>query len=199
MRLNISATSVRNSGGVIYVTISEGGKCKVSKLKNGELEDVITVQGSPCILLWNCNNEFLVSAGNVLYFVSNNEFKPVLRARRGNWFWHAVEACGNVFVQEYGKSLTAIYVSENLKDFKLLVSNKDVNPLSKHFHYIAFDATRNILIATLGMETLLGLLSPLIVDIAGGLYTKVRGNSFLYLLRRIGGYLVLIPVLRGVV
>jgi len=85
------------------------------------------------------------------------------------------------------------------KDFKLLVSDKDVDPLSKHFHYIAFDATGNILIAAFGTETLLGSLSPLIVDIARGLYTKVHGNSFLYLLRRICGYFVLIPVLRGVV
>jgi hypothetical protein len=150
MRLNISATSVRNSGGVIYVTISEGGKCKVSKLKDGELEDVITVPGSPCILLWNCNNEFLVSVGNVLYFVSNNEFKPVLRARRGNWFWHAVEACNKVFIQEYGESPTVIYVSEDIGDFKLLVSNKDIDPSSRHFHYIAFDEERRVLITTLG-------------------------------------------------
>jgi len=150
MRLNISATSVRNIDGVIYVTISEEGKCRVSKLKNGELEDVITVQGSPCILLWNRNNEFLVSAGNVLYFVSNSEFKPVLRARHGNWFWHAVEACNKVFIQEYGESPTGIYVSEDLEDFELLVSNKDIDPLSRHFHYITFDEERRILITTLG-------------------------------------------------
>ena len=80
------------------------------------------MEGSPCILLWNRKNKFLVSAGNFLYFVSNNEFKPVLRARDGNWFWHAVEACNKVFIQEYGESPTGIYVSENLENFKLLVS-----------------------------------------------------------------------------
>jgi hypothetical protein len=75
---------------------------------------------------------------------------PVLSARHGNWFWHAVEACGKVFVQEYGESPTGIYVSEDLESFRLLVINKDVDPLSRHFHYIAFDEGRNILIATLG-------------------------------------------------
>jgi hypothetical protein len=150
MRLNISATSVRNIDGVIYVTISEEGKCRVSKLKNGELEDVITVQGSPCILLWNRNNEFLVSAGNVLYFVSNSEFKPVLRARHGNWFWYAVEACNKVFIQEYGESPTGIYVTEDLKSFKKVSTNLDVDPLSRHFHSIMFDNDRELLIATLG-------------------------------------------------
>jgi len=107
MRLDIPATSVRNIDGVIHATISEGGKCKVSKLKNEELEDVITVQGSPCILLWNCNNKFLVYAGNVLYFVSNNEFKPVLRARCGNWFGMLLRLVIR-FYQEYDESSTGI-------------------------------------------------------------------------------------------
>jgi len=150
MRLNISATSIRNIDGVIHATISEGGKGRVSKLKNGELEHVITVQASPCVLLWGRNGKFLVSVASTLHLVSSNGTKPVLRARHGNWFWHAVEACGKVFVQEYGESPTGIYVSEDLESFRLLVINKDVDPLSRHFRYIAFDERRNVLIATLG-------------------------------------------------
>jgi hypothetical protein len=95
-----------------------------------------------------------VSVGNTLHLVSSNRAKPVLRARHGNWFWHAVEACGKVFVQEYGENPTSIYVSEDLESFRLLVTNKDVDPLSKHFHYIAFDEGKNILIATLGDENI---------------------------------------------
>jgi len=72
--------------------------------------------------------------------------------------------------------------------------------LSRHFHYIAFDEGEGIfLLLRLAMETLLGLLSQLIVGLAGDLYTKVRGSSLLCSLRRIGGYLVLIAVLLGVV
>jgi hypothetical protein len=149
MRLNIPATSVRNIDGVIHATISEGGKCKVSKLKNGKLENVITVQGSSCVLLWGRNGKFLVSVASTLHLVSSNGTKPVLRARHGSWFWHTVEACGKVFVQEYGESPTGIHVSEDLENFRLLETNKDVDPLSKHFHYIAFDEERNTLIATL--------------------------------------------------
>jgi len=150
MRLNIPATSVRNIDGIIHVAISGGGKCKVSKLKNGELEDVIIVQDSPCVLLWGHNGKFLVSVGSALHLVSGNGVKPVLRAKHGNWFWHAVEACGKVFVQEYGESSTGIYVSENLESFRLLATNNDVDPLSRHFHYIVFDERRGILITTLG-------------------------------------------------
>ena len=200
MKLAInSVTSVKVVSNRFYVIVSdEGEKCRIIELGD-DVKNVAFLSGVPCSLLLSFRDNLLVSTGNTLYTVSNDGAKPILRARHDNWFWHAVEACGKVFVQEYGESPTSIYVSEDLENFRLLASNKDVDPPSKHFHYIAFDATRNILIATFGMETLLGSLSPLIVDIAGGLYTKIRGNSFLYLLRRIGGYFVLIPVLRGVV
>jgi hypothetical protein len=56
-----------------------------------------------------------------------------------------------------------------------------------------------LLLLRLVMETSLGLPSQLIVGLAGSLYIKVRGSSFLCLLRRIGGCLVLIVVLLGVV
>jgi glycosyltransferase involved in cell wall biosynthesis len=79
---------------------------------------------------------------------------PVLRARHGNWFWHAVEACDKVFVEEYGESPTGIYVSEDLEDFELLVSSKDIDPSSRHFHYIAFDEERRVLITTLSNENI---------------------------------------------
>jgi hypothetical protein len=114
------------------------------------LEDVITAQGSPCVLLWGCNGKFLVSVGNTLHLVSSNRTKPVLKARHGKWFWHAVEACGKVFVQEYGESSTGIYVSKDLESFRLLVTNKDIDPLSRHFHYVVLDEERDILIAALG-------------------------------------------------
>jgi len=63
---------------------------------------MISVQDSPCILLWGRNGKLLVSAGNTLYLVSSDGAKPVLRISVSNWFWHAVEACGKVFVQKHG-------------------------------------------------------------------------------------------------
>jgi len=101
-------------------------------------------------ILLGLRDNLLISAGNTLYIVSNDGVKLVLMARHENWFWHAVEACSKVFVQEYGESATSIYVSENLESFRLPVTNKDIDPLSRHFHYIAFDERRNILIAMLG-------------------------------------------------
>jgi hypothetical protein len=150
MRLSVPAVSARNIGGTIYVTINEGDSCRVSRLRDGSVEDIISIRGSPCVLLWGRGGEFLVSVGNSLYLVSDGDAWVVLRGGVGNWFWHAVEGDGLVFVQEYGESPTGIYVSEDLRSFRRVVTNVDVDPTSRHFHYIAFDGGRGLLIATLG-------------------------------------------------
>jgi hypothetical protein len=144
-------TSARAVDERLYVAVgSDGGGCRVIELGDDGAKNVAPLSGAPCSILLDFRDNLLVSAGNTLYVVSGDGAKPVLRARHGNWFWHAVEACGKVFVQKYGESPTGIYVSEDLKGFRLLVSNKDIDPLSRHFRYIAFDEERNALIATLG-------------------------------------------------
>jgi len=45
MRLSVPAVSARNIGGTIYVTISEGGRCRVSRLRGGDVEDVVSMRG----------------------------------------------------------------------------------------------------------------------------------------------------------
>jgi len=150
LRLPLPVTGVAGVGGVIYVAVSDGVSCKVSVLRGGSLDEVVTLQGSPCLIPWGSREGLLVSSGNTLYLVSGGEAKPVLRARPGNWFWHGVEAQGRAFIQEYGESPTGIYVSEDLVSFRRAASNKDVDPLSRHFHYIAFDGERGLLVATLG-------------------------------------------------
>jgi len=144
-------TSARAADERLYVAVSsDRGGCRIVELGDDNARNMASLSGAPCNLFYIFRDNLLVSAGNTLYIVSNDEVKSVLRARHGNWFWHAVEACGKVFVQEYGESPRGIYVSEDLENFKLLVTNKDVDPLSRHFHYIAFDEERNVLIATLG-------------------------------------------------
>jgi hypothetical protein len=138
--MTINATSIKVTNARLYVAISSDREsCRVAEFVDGSIKDVILLPGFPCNILLEFRDNLFVSAGNTLYIVSNNGAKPVLRARHGSWFWHVVEACGKVFVQEYGESPTGIYVSEDLEDFKLLVSNKDIDPSSTHFHYIAFD------------------------------------------------------------
>jgi hypothetical protein len=144
-------TSARVVDERLYVTVSSDEEgCRIVELRDDGTKNIVPLSSAPCNTLLDFRDNLLVSAGNTLYIMSNNGAKPVLRARHGNWFWHAIEACDKVFVQEYGESPTGIYVSEDLESFKLLVTNKDIDPLSRHFHYTAFDERRNILIATLG-------------------------------------------------
>jgi len=151
MKLSVSATSVRNIGGTVYVAINDRNKCRIAKLKgNNDIEDIISIPGYPCMLLRSRGDEFLVSVGNSLYLVFGNESRLVLKGGVGNWFWHAVEGDGLVFVQEYSEPPTGIYVSEDLRSFRRVVTNVDVDPTSRHFHHIAFDRNRGLLIATLG-------------------------------------------------
>jgi hypothetical protein len=150
LRLHIPATSVVNADNLIYVAISDRVSCRLIVLKNSNLNEELVLQGSPCLIPWGSREGLLVSSGNTLYLVSGGEAKPILRARPGNWFWHGVEAQGRVFIQEYGEPPTSIYVSEDLVSFRRVTSNKDVDPLSRHFHYVAFDGGAGFLVATLG-------------------------------------------------
>jgi hypothetical protein len=150
LHLHIPATSVVNADNLVYVAISDRISCKLTILNHSNLNEVLTLQGSPCLIPWGSREGLLVSSGNTLYLVSGSEARPVLRARPGNWFWHGVGAQGRVFVQEYGEPPTGIYVSEDLVSFRRVVSNKGVDPLSRHFHYVAFDGGAGLLVATLG-------------------------------------------------
>jgi len=150
LHIPVPAMSVMNSDGLIYVAIGDRVSCRLTVLKDCNLNEELILQGSPCLILWSSREGLLVSLGNTLYLVSGGEAKPVLRAKPGNWFWHGVEAQGRVFIQEYGEPPTGIYVSEDLVSFRRVVSSSDIDPLSRHFHYLAFDGEREFLIATLG-------------------------------------------------
>jgi len=72
----------------LYVVVNSGGEgCMIIVLgDNGSAKNVASLSGAPCNLLLGLRDNLLVSAGNTLYIVSNDEAKPVLRARHGNWF-----------------------------------------------------------------------------------------------------------------
>ena len=60
------------------MTVTDAGTCRVSVFKNGYVEDVISLRGSPCALVWGSREGLLVSCGEVLYLVSDGEARPVL-------------------------------------------------------------------------------------------------------------------------
>jgi hypothetical protein len=142
MKTTIPAMSVKRVGNTIYITINDAGICRVSEFRDSGIENVVSLHGYPCIVLWGSHEGLLVSAGETLYFISGGEAKPVLRAKAGNWFWHAVEGDGRIFIHEYGGSPTGIYVTEDLESFRKVSTNVDIDPRSRHFHHLAFDDSR---------------------------------------------------------
>ena len=107
----------------------------------------------------------LVSSDDFLYLVSEAEDKLLLKASRsGNWFWHACEGDRRLYVQEYGAPPTGIYVSEDMESFRRVVTNIDLDPRCRHFHYVAFDERRNALVATLGDGNLTRVVMSLIME-----------------------------------
>jgi len=122
----------------------------VSRLRGDSMETLTRLSGGSCSILWGSSEGSLVSSGDPLYLVSGGVAKLLLKASRpGNWFWHACEGDGRPYVQEYGVPPTEIYVSEDMENFRRVLTNVDSDPRSRYFHYMAFDERRNALVATL--------------------------------------------------
>jgi len=137
VKITVPATGVVDANNDIYVILGSEGFCKVSALKKHGIEEITSIRGTPCNAIGLFHDHLLISAGETLYAILlySNEVKPILRVKPGNWFWHGVESCGGVFVQEYGEPPTGIYVSEDLRHFSRVVTNNAIDPLSRHFHY----------------------------------------------------------------
>jgi hypothetical protein len=71
-----------NADGLIYVAIGDRVSCRLTVLKDCNLNEELILQGSPCLILWGSRESLLVSSGNTLYLVSGSEAKPVLRCVR---------------------------------------------------------------------------------------------------------------------
>lgn len=116
----------------------------------GKVIDLARFNGSIGFIL-GIGDRYLVSVDNNLYLMEEHKGKLVLKASNPkNFFWHAIKAEGRIFVHEYGEAPTGIYVSEDLEDWKRLITNMEIDRSSKHFHSIAYDAYRRWLITTLG-------------------------------------------------
>jgi hypothetical protein len=113
--------------------------------------EIVTLNGSKGFILDVKEDKLLLSIDDKLILVEDGKQRTVLKSERfENFFWHAARARNNVFVQEYGVSPTGIFVSEDLENWRKLVTNTDLDKHSKHFHYITYDPFRRWLIVTLG-------------------------------------------------
>lgn len=150
----LNALDVATKNGDVFSLIKEGDFIHLVRIEPelGNFDRLARLKGSRAFLLVNSEERFLVNVDNTLILVEENNLqKTVLRAgRAGNFFWHATEAEGRVFVQEYVQPPTSIYAFEDLQNWRRVVTNVDLDKDSRHFHYITWDPYRKWLIVTLG-------------------------------------------------
>ena len=150
---NVPVMSIIDIDSNIYAVIKGGTKNLSIVAFNDQLSlvrELAILPDSNAYILRCVEDRLLISADNRLVLFEGGESRVVLETRPGNFFWHAVEVGGRVFVQEYGESPTGIYVSGDLMHWVRVVDNERVDASSRHFHFIGYDPYRGWLITTLG-------------------------------------------------
>jgi hypothetical protein len=149
----LNALSTTVIGDHIYALLRKEERLFLSIL-NTDLEVVKTIwssRGSIGFILKVEGNSVLINLDDKLYLVEGSEARVVLVAsNRRNMFWHTTRAGNKVFIHEYGETPTGIFTSDNLENWRRLITNTDIDKHSKHFHNITYEPYRKWLIATLG-------------------------------------------------
>jgi hypothetical protein len=113
--------------------------------------EVALLNASRGFILGAEKDKILLSIDDKLILIEGDEQKTVLKSSRSeNFFWHCCRVKNKVFVQEYGKTPTGTFVSDDFMNWRKLIVNTDLDEYSKHLHYITYDPYREWLIATLG-------------------------------------------------
>ncbi|MEM1515883.1 MAG: hypothetical protein QXH24_07570 [Candidatus Bathyarchaeia archaeon] len=151
--IHINALSVAFQEDTILALLKKGNKLILREygLELTPLKDLKEFRGEEGFILHADNRGLLLSIDNRLVLTNEHGAEDVLVAQKpNNFFWHATSIDDEVFVQEYGESPTAIYLSRKLIDWRKLTTNVKIDKRSRHFHYIAYDPYRDQLIVTLG-------------------------------------------------
>lgn len=154
MKKSLHSISVKVFQNYIFSLVRRGQKEVVLLSLNTDLKSIKefkVFKGSSGSILKIYEKGLLICIDDKLFLVNGGKSELILRASRPiNTFRSLTEAKDIVYIQEYGESPTGIYASEDLWNWRLLVTNKDIDKSSRHFHNIAYDPYRNWLIATLG-------------------------------------------------
>jgi len=152
-KISLKALSTKVLDDQVYSLVKQGEKLTLlifdENLK--AIDEVWSGWGNTGFILMVKRGEVYASIDDKLCLIKNGSTETVLKATNSaNIFWHLTEADGKLFVHEYGKSPTSIYLTEDLRNWKKIVTNLDIDKQSKHFHDISYDPIRKILICTLG-------------------------------------------------
>ncbi len=155
--VSIPATSVYVSGTQILAMsrVADASRITLSRLElsSNSIIETASFDGSDSFLLAaSMQNTFAGIDDNLLFCDQKGEWRTVLQAKnRSNFFWHLVTSKdGVMYVQEYGEPPTGIYASKDGNDWELLITAQEIDRKALHFHDIAYDPYRDMLIATLG-------------------------------------------------
>lgn len=156
-KINLPASAICIEDNRIFVALQDPTAERVSVLvlhpTDNEIAKIVSLSGSRCFLLYAVNGKMFVGMDNKLLIKESGRcWRTVLRSTQpSNFFWHmAVSSDGTIFVQEYGEPDTGIYKSVDGEKWKLVVTSSQLDRQARHFHSIAYDQFRNMLIATLG-------------------------------------------------
>jgi len=123
-------------------------------LRIEEAEKLAEFRGKRNALLQTTSCGTFIGVDNRLLMSEDlSTWKNVLETEKAeNMFWHMTEATdGTLFVQEYGSLSTGIYRStDGGKAWKQVVNSREIDKRARHFHSIAYDQYRDLLVVTLG-------------------------------------------------
>jgi len=170
--LNIKALAVSVDRGDVLTLIGERSSVWLARVRipRFDVEYLYRFNGVRGLLIARLSDIYLASVDNTLYTSRDLvEWQPVLTLtpgssirhwrslpwRRlkplpGNSIWHACETPEGMIVQEYGESPTGLYASADGYRWSRILTNVDVDPFSRHFHYVAYDPNRDVVYAALG-------------------------------------------------
>jgi len=151
--LNIRVLAVSVDRGDVLTLIRKGSSVQLARVRLPRLdvEYLYRFNGARGMLITRLSDIYLASVDSTLYASRDLiEWRPVLTVAPGNSIWHACGTPEGIVVQEYGESPTGLYASANGYRWSRLLTNVDVDPLSRHFHYVVYDPHRDVVYATLG-------------------------------------------------
>ena len=151
--INVPALSVAVVEEHILALMKENNMLSMASFnKSLEAESrIATLSGSRGFILDASKDRLLLSIDDKLVLLKGGKQRVTLKSGKlKNFFLHATRVKSEVFVQEYGETPTSIFVSENLENWRRLITNTELDKYSRHFHYITYDPYRKWLIATLG-------------------------------------------------
>ncbi len=121
--IHVNAVSVTFQDDTLLVLIREDGKLILREydIELTPLKDLKEFRGEKGFILHATNRGLLLSIDNRLVLTNEHGAEDVLVTQNpNNFFWHSTSIDDEVFVQEYGESPTAIYLSRNLIDWRRL-------------------------------------------------------------------------------